>query len=751
MTSRVCIKGIPKQFTDERLREHFSVKGDVTDAKVVRCKDGTSRQFGFVGFRSVEEAEHAVKYFNRTFIGTARIAVEFAEKYGGGGLARPWSKYSEGSSAHRLVVAKEAAAAPEGARMGIREQRKLARKARAAPEEEDPQLAEFLRVMQPRRQAAIWANDDALQPAAAAIEETGRLFVRNLPYAATEADLVEAFGEHGELEEVHLVVDKATRKSRGIALVQFVEPADAAAAAAALDGAIFQGRLLHVLPARAPPAKAAAKGGDQNGAGEAADDAAGASQAAGGGGGDPKPTGFKAAREAARRADAGNRAAWNTLFMRPDTVAAAVAAHYGVSKAELLDRDAEDLPARMALGEVHVVALTKRALGEAGADVAALEAAAAAGGSAAASAAVPRSATALLAKNLPYAVTEAELAELFGACGPLARLVLPPTRALALVEFEDAADARRAFRALAYKRLHHVPLYLEWAPAGVFAAAPPAAGVRVSVKDRDGGAAPTLAAAGKEEEEEGRTAAAAAAAADAARDGGGDGDDDVAAAGESATIYVKNLAFGTARGALAAHFDAAVSGAGGRVRSARVSTRKGADGKELSAGFGFVECSSEEVAKAALRQMQGSVLDGHKLVLRLSMRKDGAAADPAKAAAKAPGKGTKLVVRNVAFEATRKDIVALFGPFGQVKSCRLPKKFDGSHRGFAFVDFLTKQEAAAAAAAVAGTHLYGRRLVVEWAAAEEGLDELRAKTAARSRADDDDAPAPAAKRKKGSA
>ena len=50
--------------------------------------------------------------------------------------------------------------------------------------------------------------------------------------------------------------------------------------------------------------------------------------------------GFKGEREAARRAGAGNRAAWNTLFMRPDTVAAAVAEHFGVSRAELLDRDA---------------------------------------------------------------------------------------------------------------------------------------------------------------------------------------------------------------------------------------------------------------------------------------------------------------------------------------------------------------------------------------------------------------------------
>lgn len=71
--------------------------------------------------------------------------------------------------------------------------------------------------------------------------------------------------------------------------------------------------------------------------------------------------------------------------------------------------------------------------------------------------------------------------ELFGGCGALARLVLPPTRALALVEFEAAADARRAFRSLAYKRLHHVPLYLEWAPASVFAQPPPS-GTRRAVR-----------------------------------------------------------------------------------------------------------------------------------------------------------------------------------------------------------------------------------------------------------------------------
>jgi multiple RNA-binding domain-containing protein 1 len=95
------------------------------------------------------------------------------------------------------------------------------------------------------------------------------------------------------------------------------------------------------------------------------------------------------------------------------------------------------------------------------------------------------------------------------------------------------------------------------------------------------------------------------------------------------------------------------------------------------------------------------------------------------------------VVRNVAFEATRKDIAGLFAPFGHLKSCRLPKKFDGNHRGFAFVEYVTKQEARNAVEGVGSVHLYGRRLVVEYAKEEEGLDELRAKTGAKFRRDEE--------------
>ena len=74
---------------------------------------------------------------------------------------------------------------------------------------------------------------------------------------------------------------------------------------------------------------------------------------------------------------------------------------------------------------------------------------------------------------------------------------------------------------------------------------------------------------------------------------------------------------------------------------------------------------------------------------------------------------TKIIVKNVAFQATSKDIRQLFSPFGTLKSVRLPKKFDGTPRGFAFVEFVMAPDAKTAHQALKRTHLYGRHLVLE--------------------------------------
>lgn len=150
-------------------------------------------------------------------------------------------------------------------------------------------------------------------------------------------------------------------------------------------------------------------------------------------------------------------------------------------------------------------------------------------------------------------------------------------------------------------------------------------------------------------------------------------------------------------------------------------------------GFGFVEYRKPEQADRALKQLQGHVVDGHKLEVRISER----ATRPALTSARkkqVPRKQTtsKILVRNIPFQADSREIRELFSTFGELKTVRLPKKMTGTgtHRGFGFVDFLTKQDAKRAFNALChSTHLYGRRLVLEWADSEVTLQALRRKTA----------------------
>lgn len=42
----------------------------------VEYREGVSRGFGFLGFADPENGDQAIRYFNKSFIGTRRILVE---------------------------------------------------------------------------------------------------------------------------------------------------------------------------------------------------------------------------------------------------------------------------------------------------------------------------------------------------------------------------------------------------------------------------------------------------------------------------------------------------------------------------------------------------------------------------------------------------------------------------------------------------------------------------------------------------
>lgn len=181
----------------------------------------------------------------------------------------------------------------------------------------------------------------------------------------------------------------------------------------------------------------------------------------------------------------------------------------------------------------------------------------------------------------------------------------------------------------------------------------------------------------------------------------------------------------------------------GEVKKVTIIRRGQNEGEHAgkSRGYGFVQMDSKENAKKAVKRLQNFMLDDHALKLSLVEKSISEAESAQKTekllkkrthselgsgAAKATGAtnlssseealSEKLLVKNLAFEATPEEIRELFMAYGHIKQVRLPKKVNSkNHRGFGFVEFATKEEAKMALRELASTHLYGRKVVIEYA------------------------------------
>jgi RNA recognition motif-containing protein len=78
-----------------------------------------------------------------------------------------------------------------------------------------------------------------------------KLYVGNLSFSSTEADLKELFERHGTVESVNVITDRETGRARGFAFVEMAEVSAAGDAIRALDGSEFAGRSIKVNEAQA--------------------------------------------------------------------------------------------------------------------------------------------------------------------------------------------------------------------------------------------------------------------------------------------------------------------------------------------------------------------------------------------------------------------------------------------------------------------------------------------------------------------
>lgn len=77
-----------------------------------------------------------------------------------------------------------------------------------------------------------------------------KLYVGNLPFAATEDDLAEVFGQIGPVESVKIVTDRETGRSKGFCFVEMGTEVQAIDAMKKLNGTMMGGRTLTVNEAR---------------------------------------------------------------------------------------------------------------------------------------------------------------------------------------------------------------------------------------------------------------------------------------------------------------------------------------------------------------------------------------------------------------------------------------------------------------------------------------------------------------------
>ncbi|KAF2076035.1 hypothetical protein CYY_002649 [Polysphondylium violaceum] len=862
--TRICVKQIPKHLTEKRFKDHFEKFGIVTDAKILKTKDGKSRLFGFIGFSSEESAQKALS-LNNTYIDTSKIIVQLATSASETNVEtnRPWSKYSQGSSSFKRIEddkVKKESRKKEKELLKLKKQQDKQKKQNPLLDqdlENDEEYQKFKKLMTPRVNKKLWENDDeigvggkkkdndsddddsgsdeeggskkkrkvdeklafegddsddelyeempAVQVKTAEEEEqealellkkkdklvndsavsdldwlkskvkdvqdtdmidnqdeedededeedeeedeeeekptkknkssskqdkqeeqeeeqeeeeeeekeekeeeqdkkkeivhkekeeiedvgdSGRIFIRNLPYTAKEEDLEQLFSKYGKISEIHVPIDVASKRTKGIAFILYLIPENAVQAMNEMDGKAFQGRIIHILPAHSAPNKIPLQQeGDQEGS-----------------------SSFKSEKEKKLKSESGSNHNWNTLFMRSDAIVSSLAERYKMTQGELLDPNAVDIAVRMTLMETHIINETKKFLQEEGVIIENIG-----------DKVSQRSNTVILVKNIPFRTEEAELETLFGKFGSLSRVVLAPARTIALVEYVHPTEAKIGFKNLAYSKFHFVPLYLEWAPLSIFKSGPKPKQTKEE-KDTKSSTSPSTSSTKEDQEKKSNTSNTTTPPSSSAN---------------SHFVYIKNLSWKTSNENLVTRFKNLKD-----FVNATIATKADPKnpGKRLPVGYGFAEFSSKQGAYECIKKLNGSTIDGHEINLKLSDKNEvNKTADSSAGnkrtredskstngtATKSPV-STKIIIKNLPFESTAKEIRKLFSTYGEIQSVRLPKKPNGGHRGFAFVEFLTEQESKNAMEALTNSHFYGRHLVLQYAEQDKNIDELREK------------------------
>uniref|UniRef100_A0AC35EYH3 RRM domain-containing protein n=1 Tax=Panagrolaimus sp. PS1159 TaxID=55785 RepID=A0AC35EYH3_9BILA len=209
MSTRICVKGLPARlYKEDQLEKKFSSCGIITSIDLPALAKGKSNGIAFVGFKDKDAAAKAVKLFDKTFMGTVKIQVEFAKPLQKNGNKRPAPVEDYKNDSKRAKKSKK----------------------QAATEVENGTFEES-------------SNNETIEK----IAKNGRLWLQNLAHCCTEEDLRELIGDK-DVEEIRCLFNKQSGECNGNAYITFTNREHAVEMYQQLDGIDFLGRKLKIFP-----------------------------------------------------------------------------------------------------------------------------------------------------------------------------------------------------------------------------------------------------------------------------------------------------------------------------------------------------------------------------------------------------------------------------------------------------------------------------------------------------------------------
>jgi len=187
--SRIIVKGLSPGTSLDFLKNLFSPYGTISDLKIIKDKLGNRKDYVFIGFSEKKAGEKCIKDLGNSLLETKKIKIEKAYK-------KEISTKNENQQIYR---------------------------------EKNVGKNVHINLMEN-------------------LKENGHLFIRNIPLFCSKEDIGRLFKPFGFIFSIKILNEKKIKKESIEAIINFGLPECAIKAACFLDGKVFKGRILHIIP-----------------------------------------------------------------------------------------------------------------------------------------------------------------------------------------------------------------------------------------------------------------------------------------------------------------------------------------------------------------------------------------------------------------------------------------------------------------------------------------------------------------------